>query len=119
MPTIKFLKEKKTVEVPAGANLRTEAMKNGVEVYEGIEKVLHCPGFGLCTACKVHIKKGAENCSKQTWWEKINIFKHPIAFFARIGHEKEFRLSCQTCVNGDVEVETTPEFNWHGEKYWG
>lgn len=119
MPTIKFLKEKKTVEVPAGANLRNEAMKNGVEVYQGIEKVLHCPGLGLCTACKVHVKKGIENCSRQSWWEKINILKHPMAFFARIGHEQELRLSCQTCVNGDVEVETTPEFNWHGEKYWG
>jgi hypothetical protein len=27
-------------------------------------------------------------------------------------------LSCQTTVHGDIEVETQPGFNWHGEKFW-
>lgn len=123
MPTIKFVKEKKSVEVPTGANLRSEALKAGVEVYQGIDKIVHCPGIGMCTTCKVHVKKGAENCSPPSWWEKLNLFKTyfmpPFTAFARIGHEKEMRLSCQTKVEGDVEVETTPEFNWHGEKFWG
>ena len=121
MPTIKFLKEKKTVEVPTGANLRKEALKAGCEVYRGVHKVLHCPGLGLCTTCKMEIKKGTENVSRQGFWERFNmtnILAHPITFFSRLGREKELRLSCQTKVLGDVEVETQPELNWHGENFW-
>jgi hypothetical protein len=29
------------------------------------------------------------------------------------------RLSCQLQVNGDIEVETQPEMNWCGERFWG
>lgn len=124
MPTITFVKEKKTVEVPEGTNLRAAAQKAGVEVYSGIDKTLHCPGIGMCTTCKVRIKKGAENVNKQGFWEKMNMLKcmlpifPPFAFFGRIGEEDKMRLSCQTQVHGDVEVETTPAFNWHGEKFW-
>ena len=122
MPTIKFIKEKKTVEVPAGANLRKEAMRAGVEVYKGIHKVVHCPGFGLCTTCKMRIKNGVENVSKQGLWEKFNMTNfvlHPFTFVQRLGNERDLRLACQTKVYGDVEVETQPEFNWHGERFWG
>jgi ferredoxin len=122
MPVIKFLKEKKTVEVPSGANLRKEAMKAGVEVYSGIHKVLHCPGLGMCTTCKMRIRNGVENVSPQGFWEKLNMMNfivHPITFISRLGIEKELRLACQTKVLGDVEVETRPEFNWHGERFWG
>lgn len=129
MPTVKFVKDKKVikeVEVEDGANLRKAAMQAGVEVYVGPDKYLHCPGLGMCTTCKVMIHKGAENVSEQGWWEKMNIMKMSMApppmsctFFGRIGHEDELRLSCQTKVHGDIEVEATPAFNWHGERYWG
>jgi ferredoxin len=119
MPTVKFVKEKKTVEVPDGANLRQEALQNGVEVYPAMNRVLHCPGLGMCTTCKVRIAKGADNVSKQSIWEKLNMYKDPFAFFARLGNEKEVRLACRTRVHGDIEVETQPPFNWHGERFWG
>jgi len=122
MPTVKFVKEKKTIEVPQGANLRKAARKAGVEVYSGIHKVLHCPGLGLCTTCKVLVTKGVENVSPQGAWERMNmsnLVAHPITSLARLGHEQDMRLSCQTKVYGDIEVETRPEFNWHGEKFWG
>lgn len=122
MPTVKFVKEKKTIEVPEGTNLRKAAMKAGVEVYPGIHKVLHCPGLGMCTTCMVHVTKGADNLSPAGVWEKMNagnLVLHPISFLSRLGQEKEMRLSCQTKVLGDIEVETQPEFNWHGEKFWG
>lgn len=120
MPKIKFVNEKKEVEVPEGANLRREAQKAGVEVYPGLTKILNCQGFGMCTSCKVHIKKGMENCSKPRWWERLSLrgFFNHLCFFARIGHEDEVRLSCQTCVNGDIEVETKPPLNWHGENFF-
>ena len=41
------------------------------------------------------------------------------ACFARLGHEKDLRLSCKTRVLGDIEVETHPQVNWHGERFWG
>ena len=31
----------------------------------------------------------------------------------------ELRLACQARVNGDIEVETQPGVNWHGERFWG
>ena len=122
MPTVKFVKEKKSIDVPEGTNLRKAAMQAGVEVYQGIHKVLHCPGLGMCTTCMVRIKSGVENVSAPGMWERMNagnLVTHPITFLSRLGQEQEMRLSCQTAVNGDVEVETHPEFNWHGEKFWG
>lgn len=118
MPTIKFVNEKKTIEVEEGANLRRSAMQAGVEVYPTINKVLHCPGIGMCTTCKVQIKKGVENVSKQSFWEKMNMLKDPLTFFARLGHEDTLRLACRTKVYGDIEVETKPPMNWHGDKFW-
>ncbi len=119
MPKINFVKEKKVVEVPEGANLRREALKAGVEVYSGIDKYIHCPGLGICATCRVCIRKGEENVSRQGWWEFFNMLKHPLTFFARLGREKQLRLACQTKVYGDVEVETQPEVNLYGERFWG
>lgn len=121
MPTVKFVKEKKTIEVPQGANLRKEARKNGIEVYPGIHRVLNCHGFGQCCSCRVRILSGKGNCNKPTLFEKLGLMNilNPFGFFARLGNEDKLRLSCQTRIYGDVEVETQPEFNWHGEKFWG
>ena len=119
MAKIKFLRENKTVEVEPGTNLRKVALKEGAQLYAGVHKVLNCQGFGQCCSCKVIIKKGAENVSSQGWVEWFGLMKHPLAFFHRLGNEKELRLACQTRVNGDIEVETQPEMNWHGDHFWG
>jgi ferredoxin len=37
---------------------------------------------------------------------------------AYIGNEEQMRLSCQTQVNGDVDVVTQPELNWFGENFF-
>ncbi len=119
MPTVNFVKEKKKIEVPEGANLRAEAMKAGVQVYPGIHQVLHCPGIGTCASCRVRIVKGADkNVSKQSFREKARLVLGPLTFFARLGNEQELRLACQTKVLGDIDVETQPQVNWHGEKFW-
>ena len=121
MPSVKFVKEKRTIDVPEGANLRQEARKAGVEVYPGVHRIFNCHGLGMCCSCRMHIKKGTGNISKQGFWEKLNLLNalNPFGFFSRIDHEEDLRLSCQTQVHGDIEVETQPEFNWHGEKFWG
>jgi ferredoxin len=118
MPVINFVKEKKKIEVPEGANLRKEAMKAGVQVYPGIHRTFHLP-FGLCTSCRVKIVKGGEtHVQRAGWFERLRMLLGPITFFARLGCEKELRMSCQTKVLGDIDVETQPGVNWHGEKYW-
>jgi len=119
MPTVKFVNEKKTIEVPEGANLRKEAMKAGVEVYSGIHKYLNCHGFGQCGSCRMRIVKGKENVSRQGIFEKLRLLLGPLTFFARLGQEDEVRLACRTRVKGDIEVESRPALNWHGERFWG
>ena len=118
MPKVVFVNEKKEVEVPQGANLRTEAAKAGVEIYKGKDRILNCRGFGLCGTCRVLVKSGMENLNKKTFMEKLNLNLHPLTSFAYIGHEDEMRLSCQCQVNGDVTVETQPPMNLSGENFW-
>jgi ferredoxin len=121
MPKIKFVKEKKEVEVEPGANLRKVALKEGIELYPGIHKnfFFNCHGWGHCASCRVVITKGLDNVTPQGLFEKLRLMFGPITGFARIGHENDLRLACQAHVNGDIEVETQPEPNWHGERFWG
>jgi len=37
---------------------------------------------------------------------------------AYVGNENTMRLSCQTQVNGDIEVQTTPSLNWFGDNFF-
>jgi len=120
MPTVKFVNEKKTIEVDEGANLRKEALKAGIDLYQGPFKLLNCHGFGHCASCKVVIKKGKENVSEPGAWEKLRLWAGPISFISKLSHEDEdIRLSCRIQVHGDIEVETQPEINWHGDQFWG
>jgi ferredoxin len=119
MPSVKFLNEKKTIEVPPGANLRKEALKAGIELYPGVHQYLNCHGLRQCASCRVMIKKGKENVNRQGLVEKLRLIAGPITYFARIGHEEELRLACATRVLGDIEVETKPSINLHGERFWG
>jgi len=114
MPTIKFINEKKEVQVPDGSNLRHEAMAAGVGLYPGINKVLNCHGFGHCGSCRVLITKGMENASPMRLWERLRL-KYSMAF---IGQEDTMRLACQTKVHGDMEVQTKPPLNLFGENFY-
>jgi ferredoxin len=130
MPTIKFIKEKIEVEVPAGANLRQEAIKAGVNLYHGINgfgellnrTIGNCHGLGMCGTCRVLITKGMENTSPLSMCEKAK-FKwvpvpDPVPCLAYIGNEETMRLACCTVVNGDVEVDSSPELNLFGENFF-
>ena len=136
MPVIKFVKEKKEIEVPQGANLRAEAVKAGINlncaisgVSEGVDnfshavsKYLNCRGFGLCGTCRVNITEGMENTSPMTVRERMK-FKYlpipdPMPCLAYLGNEETMRLACMTKVEGDVVVETKPEVNMFGENFF-
>lgn len=118
MPTVTFVSDKKSIEVPEGSNLRKQARKNGIELYAGPHRYVNCRGNGVCCSCRVHVKKGVENLSKPGFWERLNTWINPLGFFSRIGHEDEMRLACQAKVYGDCEVEARPQLNLHGEKFW-
>lgn len=119
MPKVTFVNDKKTIEVPEGANLRKEALKNGVELYEGVHKYANCLGNGLCCSCRVKVEEGEENLTQPGLWERFNMLVNPFGFFAKLGSEKPMRLACQMRVKGDCKVEARPPMNWHGEeKFW-
>ncbi len=116
MPTVNFVNEKKKIEVPLGANLRQEAMKAGVQVYPWIHKypLMHCPGLGCCGTCRVNITDGMDNAGEMGMCEKMR-FRFS---FCYIGNEETMRLSCQTTVQGDMDVATQPAMNWFGESFF-
>ena len=136
MPLVKFVKENKEIEVPAGANLRAEAIKAGINVHQGVNGIgatvnqfLNCKGFGQCGTCRLLITKVMENTNKMGVGESARL-KYPVptpmaplAFdplpaMAFVGHEETMRLSCKTTVQGDIEVETGPELNLFGENFF-
>lgn len=127
MPIVNFVKEKKQVQVPEGANLRIEAQKAGIKLYGGINgygaklnEVFNCHGFGHCGTCRVNIVKGAENAAPMGMVEKFTLKYNPLspAMFAYIGNEDTMRLACRTRVMGDMDVETQPELNLAGENFF-
>jgi ferredoxin len=129
MPIIKFVKEKKEIDVPRGTNLRKAALDAGVNPHSllngmgaAISKaIINCHGLGQCGTCRVKITKGMENTSKMGVIEKIrfhNPLPDPLPALAFIGNEETLRLACQTLVNGDIEVETAPTLDLFGENFF-
>ncbi|MDB9304536.1 2Fe-2S iron-sulfur cluster-binding protein [Nodularia spumigena CS-591/12] len=98
MGNIKFVKENKEVIAADGANLRLKAMENGIDIYKFIGKMTNCGGAGQCGTCIVEIVEGMENLSPRTNVENQKLKKKP----------DNYRLACQTLVNGPVSVVTKP-----------
>ena len=128
MPTINFIQEKKEIQVADGANLRKEAMRAGINVYNGfngfgagLNKYINCHGLGLCGTCRVLITKGIENANPPTMMEKIKFrvpVPDPLTCLAYIGHEDTMRLSCCVTVHGDMTVDTKPQIDLFGENFF-
>ena len=98
MSTIKFVKEDKEIVTAMGANLRTKAVQNGVDIYTWKGKLTNCGGYGQCGTCVVEVVSGMENLSPKTDFEKRRLKKKP----------DNYRLACQTLVNGAVSINTKP-----------
>ncbi|MFN0019197.1 MAG: ferredoxin [Pirellulaceae bacterium] len=129
MPIVKFIKEKKEIEVPDGANLRNEAIKAGINLNQGlngigqtVNKYVNCFGMGMCGTCRILITKGMENTNKLTMSERMKfkmvLTPDPVPALAFVGHEDTMRLGCCTTVHGDIEVESGPELNLFGENFF-
>jgi ferredoxin len=98
MSTITFVKEKKEVVAANGANLREKALQNGIDLYTLKGKLVNCGGYGQCATCIVEIVQGMENLSEKTPFEQKRLKRKP----------ENYRLACQTLVNGAVSVKTKP-----------
>lgn len=64
----------------------------------GLPVASSCHGDGICGKCRIRIIAGAENLSKQNAVEELVRERLKIA--------KEYRISCQTQVNGDIVIDT-------------
>jgi ferredoxin len=98
MTVIKFLKEDKEAIVAQGANLRQKALENQIDIYTFKGKMMNCGGYGQCGLCVVEIIEGMENLSPRTDFENRKLAKKP----------GNYRLACQTLVNGTVCVNAKP-----------
>jgi ferredoxin len=98
MANIKFVEEGKEVIAMDGANLRIKAVENGIDLYKFVGKLTNCGGYGQCGTCTVEIIEGIEQLSPRTDFENKKLKRKP----------DNYRLACQTMVNGDVSVKTRP-----------
>jgi ferredoxin len=98
MANITFVKEKKEAIAADGANLREKALQNGVDIYTLKGKLTNCGGYGQCGTCIVEIVEGMENLSPKTPFEQRKLKRKP----------ENYRLACQTLVNGPISVKTKP-----------
>ena len=98
MANIKFVNEDLEVVAADGANLRTKALENKVDIYKTWGKLTNCGGYGQCGTCIVEVVEGMENLSPPTEAEKRKLRKKP----------DTYRLACQVIVNGSVSVKTKP-----------
>jgi len=98
MANIKFLNEQREVIAADGANLREQALQNGIDLYTFTGKMMNCGGYGQCGTCIVEVVEGMENLSPRTEVEKRKLKKRP----------DSNRLACQVLVNGPAIVKTKP-----------
>ncbi len=107
MPIIKFVNEKKEIEVAEGTFLRTAAVRAGINLNQGVNgygcsvnKFVNCKGLGMCGTCRVLVTRGMENTNPMTTREKLK-FKtpvptpvpDPIPCLAYVGNEDTMRLA--------------------------
>ena len=111
MPVLTLVNENKTIEIPAGANLRKTLIQNGIRPYIGKDKFLNCLGNGLCGTCRVEIvdSKGAPPMSPQ---EDLALLGLTPLYARKI--PKNVRLSCRIDVANDMTIKTYPkiEIDW-------
>ena len=88
MTVIKFVNEDQEAIVAMGANLRTKALENRIDLYTLMGKMSNCGGYGQCGTCIVEIVEGLENLSERTDFEERKLRRKPA----------NYRLACQTLV---------------------
>jgi 2Fe-2S ferredoxin len=93
MPKIRFARKFPDIEVETGGLLMEALLKAGYPVASS------CHGDGICGKCRIQILAGAENLSKIAEVEQL--------VRDRLNVPKEYRISCQARVLGDVLIDTS------------
>ncbi|MGE4130320.1 MAG: 2Fe-2S iron-sulfur cluster-binding protein [Bdellovibrionales bacterium] len=93
MAKIEFAKKIQPIEVASGANLMETLLAAELPVASS------CHGDGICGKCRVQVLAGQEHLSPPTELEKI--------LRDRLKVPRDYRISCQTCVLGDVRIDTS------------
>ncbi|MCI0706804.1 MAG: hypothetical protein L0Y80_04870 [Ignavibacteriae bacterium] len=109
MPAIHFERERKSLDVLPGTNLRTAALKSGIELYSTLHRVFHAnlemgPVKFPCGADVIEIVEG-KGINARTPEEEAVIAGR---WFLKRKVAPNMRLACQVAVNGDVTVRTMP-----------
>ena len=94
MPAVRFLKPNmKEFNVSSGAILMDALLDHDIPVASS------CGGDAVCSKCKIQIIKGAENLSPESKLEIDLRQSNNIA--------NNYRISCQTKIQGDIIVDTS------------
>jgi 2Fe-2S ferredoxin len=94
MPVISFTKKHRaSIEVASGTILMKALLANEVPVASS------CNGDGVCAKCRLMITQGMANLSPANETEKFLKEKFQL--------KPNQRISCQTLVLGDVEVDAS------------
>lgn len=92
MPVIVLHKTQKEIPVARGANLMTSLLDQQIPVASS------CGGDGVCGKCRIQILKGENHLTSANETE---------VFLAESNNlKKNERISCQTEVLGDIEIDT-------------
>ena len=97
MLEVTFEKQKRTLNMEPGANLREAAIAAKLGVYAHIFKLLNCRGRGLCASCRVEIVSG--QVTERNEVENKNLAK-------ALKKNPNLRLACQISVEDNLVVRT-------------
>ncbi|MDH5763550.1 MAG: (2Fe-2S)-binding protein [Nitrospinota bacterium] len=97
MLEIHFEKQKRTLKVEPGVNLREAAIAAKLSIYPHIKKILNCRGRGLCSSCRVEIVSG--QVADRNEIENNNLSK-------ALKKNPNLRLGCQITVEDNLVVRT-------------
>jgi len=104
MAVVTFYHEHRSIDADAGTNLRQLMLRTGVTPYSGLARLTNCRGHNFCGTCAVEIADGKGVSPRMAEEEATLVGNLAVARVT----DKNFRLSCQTKVTGDVTVKTHP-----------
>ncbi|HEY4611812.1 MAG TPA: hypothetical protein VII11_02395 [Bacteroidota bacterium] len=110
MPAIHFENEHKSLDVLPGTNLRTAALKSGIQLYSPLHRVFHLnldlgPVQFPCGADIIEVIDG-KGMNARTPEEETVISGR---WIRKRKVPANLRLACQVTVNGDLKVRTMPK----------
>jgi ferredoxin len=88
----------RTLQAPAGVNLRQLCVDNEINVYQSFTRWTNCKGKQLCGTCIVNVPQGSTDTNRKSMDEASTLRENP----------ESYRLSCVTFAYGDVTIETFP-----------